>query len=260
MPYTTQWVETRLGKTHVVVGGSETGEPLVLFHGWNGSAVGAGDEFPFLFERYRVYMPDIVGHAGKSAPQRPSPAGSTFPDWVADVLDGLGLGRVIVMGISGGGWMTLKTASYLPERVGKAVAINPDGLARIRVLKILPAMLAAVLKDEASIKRMVRIWAAAEAVSPRLDAFAEGMALMLKHFKTQNNPGRIPDVELRRITCPTCLLIGEHDLFHAAKGMARAKQLIPGLTMVEQLPNTGHILLEEGMRLVAEKVMRFLDE
>jgi pimeloyl-ACP methyl ester carboxylesterase len=260
VPYTTQWVETRLGQTHVVVGGPESGEPVLLFHGWNGSAAGTGDEFPFLFEKYRVYMPDIVGHAGKSAAIRPSTAGSTFPDWVAEVMDGLGLMQAHVMGISGGGWLALKTAAYLPDRIHKVVVVNPDGLARLRLRPMLPAIPAVLLKSEARIKRMVRVWAAADSDSPKLEAFAQGMIFMMQHFKTQNNPGLIPDAELQRITRPTCLLIGEHDIFDSAKGLARAKQLIPGLAMAEHLPKTGHILLEASTKVVAEKVMRFLHE
>jgi pimeloyl-ACP methyl ester carboxylesterase len=260
VPYTTQWVETRLGQTHVVVGGPEAGEPMLLLHGWNGSAAGAGNEFPFLFERYRVYMPDIVGHAGKSAAVRPSPAGSTFPDWVADVLDGLGLVHVTVMGISGGGWLTLKSAAYLTDRVDKAVAINPDGLARLRLNKMWPVIPGMLWRSEASVRRFVRVWAAAgEEPSQKLDDFVQGMMSITADFKTQNNPGLIPDAELQRISCPTCLLVGEHDLFHPTKGMARAKRLIPGLAMAEILPGTGHILLEEPMKVVGEKVMRFLD-
>ncbi len=260
-PYTTQWVETQLGQTHVIVGGPEKGKPLLLFHGWNGSAAGIGEEFSFLFERYRVYMPDIVGHAGKSAGQRPSPAGSTFPDWVVEVMDALQVGRAHMMGISGGGWLVLKTAAYQPDRIHKAVVLNPDGLTGFRMRKLLPALGAAIFRDEASVRRMVRLWSASDdAFSPRAEAFAQAMVLTMKHFKTQYNPGRIPKTELQRVTCPTCLFIGEHDVFKPAQGIAQAQRWIPGLAIAEIVPGAGHVLIEQPLQKVGERVMRFLNE
>jgi len=111
VPYESRTVGTRIGDTHILIGGPKAGLPVLLFRGWNGSAAGVGSEFPFLFTKYRVYMPDIVGHTEKSAPNRPSPQGSNYAHWAKDILDSLRLDKIFVVGISGGGWMTLKFSS-----------------------------------------------------------------------------------------------------------------------------------------------------
>lgn len=259
--YQTQFLDTRFGETHVVIGGPENGVSLLLFHGWNGSAAGIGSDFPFLFDRFRVYMPDIIGHLGKSAPVRPSTKGSHYADWAVDVIDGLELDSTIVMGPSGGGWLALKTAAYYPQRVGKVIAINPDGLARLRLRKMWPAIPAMLRKNQASTRRLIKVWsAAADIEDPIVQDFADGILQSMQHFKTQNNPGLIPDHELQHITAPTCLLIGEEDLFNPQKGLARAKQYIPGIRVAKILPNTGHILLEKPRELVKSELLSFLEE
>jgi pimeloyl-ACP methyl ester carboxylesterase len=154
VPYESQTINTCFGATHVLIGGPEEGAPVLLFHGWNGSAAGVGSEFPFLFTKYRVYMPDVVGHTGKSAQTRPSPQGSNYADWAKDVLDGLDLNKVFVVGISGGGWMTLKFSVYYPDRVTRAVALSTDGLAGSNILDILYWMVpVAIFPNERTISR-----------------------------------------------------------------------------------------------------------
>ncbi len=259
--YQTQFLDTRFGKTHVVFGGTENNSPVILFHGWNGNAAGIGAEFPFLFDHFCVYMPDIIGHPGKSAAIRPSTTGSNYADWAADVMDGLALDNAIVMGPSGGGWLALKTAAYCPQRVTKVIAVNPDGLARLRLRKMWPAIPAMLRKNQHSIKRLVQVWAAApDTNDPIVQDFADGILQSMQHFKTQNNPGLIPDDELQRITAPTCLLIGEEDLFNPQKGLARAQKLIPGIHVARILPRTGHILLEKPRELVKSELLSFLEE
>jgi len=116
-PYDTYLVPTRFGTTHILAGGPKDAPPILLFHGWNGNAAGTGSEFSFLFSNYRVYVPDIIGHAGKSAPQRLSTDTPDYAHWACDVLDALDIERAYVIGISGGGWMTLKFCAYYSHRI-----------------------------------------------------------------------------------------------------------------------------------------------
>ena len=263
VPYDTRWVQTRYGPTHVVVGGPAAGRPVVLFHGWNGNAAGIGADFPFLFDAFRVYIPDIIGHAGKSAPQRPPTAGAAYADWAGEVFDGLDLPRALVAGSSGGGWMALKLAAHYPQRVVRAVAISTDGLSDTNAWGMLYGMLPVALFPN----RTTAQWFLEFATAPntpkggQAQAFADGMRILLKHFKTQGNPGRLSEGELRRITAPLLVLMGQYErIFKPAAAVERARRLIPGLVSAEIVPTAGHLVTVDQPEWLKERVLRFFDQ
>lgn len=101
-----QWIE--LGPSH--------GEPILFCHGGNDcrlEALWIADEV--LRAGVRLITPDRPGFAGSTHdPHR------TFSSWVADaeaLLDHLGLDRVRVLGLSGGGPHALALAAGAPTRV-----------------------------------------------------------------------------------------------------------------------------------------------
>ena len=263
VPYETRMVGTRFGDTHVVIGGRADAPPLVLFHGWNGNACNIGAEFPFVFAGHRVYMPDIIGNSGKSAPNRPPTAGSTYADWACDVLDGLGLDRVIAMGISGGGWMTLKLAAYATVRVIKGIALCTDGLTRLTWERAILGMSGAALwPNPTTMRWFVRTFKSPDApMNQQSEDFGRGLQSIIKHYRSQRNPGLLTDDELRRITSPLLVLMGEHErLFDSPKALERARALIPGLVAAELVPHAGHLMTADQPEYLEARVNRFLRE
>ena len=263
VPYETCFVDTRHGQTHVVMGGPTDGQPVILFHGWNGNAAGTGADFPFLFTNFRVYMPDIIGHAGRSAPHRPKPSGATYADWAGDVLDALNIPQALVMGISGGGWMTLKFAAFYPQRVVRAIAVSTDGLSPTNAWGMLRGMLPAAVFPNRTTTR----WFMEFATSPHTpkdrhaQGFADAMLILLRHFKTQGNPGLLPDEELHRITSPLLVLMGEYErLFRPRIAIERARKLIPGLVSAEIVTNAGHLITADQPEWLKQRMLRFIQD
>ena len=261
--YETATVKTRYGHTHVLMGGPVNGQSIVVFHGWNGNAAGVGSEFPFLFDSFRVYMPDIIGHPGRSSANRPSVTGSTFADWTADVLDALNIQKSIVLGISGGGWVTLKFASYYPQKVSQAVVISTDGLSPTNTLGMLWGMLPVALFPN----RTTAGWFLKFMTSPNTpkedhaQAFAKTMRIFIKHFKTQGNPGQLTNDELRQITSPLLVLMGEYErVFKLQTAVERANSLIPGLVSAEIVPNAGHLVTADQPDWLKHRVLKFIQD
>lgn len=263
VPYETRFVDTRHGQTHVVIGGPADGQPVILFHGWNGSAAGAGVDFPFLFPSFRVYVPDIIGHAGRSAPHRPKPVGSTYADWASDVLDALNIPQALVLGISGGGWMTLKFAAYYPQRVVRAVVMSTDGLSSTNAWGMLGGMLPAALLPNRTTTRwfMEFVTSRHRPQDRQAQGFADAMLILLRHFKTQGNPGLLPDEELRRITSPLLVLMGEYErIFRPQVAIERARKLIPGLVSAESVMNAGHLMTADQPDWLKQRILRFIQD
>ena len=259
--YETATVETRYGHTHVLIGGPVNGQPIVVFHGWNGNAAGVGSEFPFLFDSLRVYMPDIIGHPGRSSANRPKVTGSTYADWAVDVLDALNIQKTIVLGVSGGGWVTLKFASYYPQKVSQAIVISTDGLSSTNTLGMLWGMLPVALFPN----RTTAGWFLKFMTSPHTpkgdhaQAFAKTMRIFIKHFKTQGNPGQLTDDELCQITSPLLVLMGEYErVFKPQIALERASRLIPGLASAEIVPNAGHLVTADQPDWLKHRLLKFI--
>ncbi|MFE4971435.1 alpha/beta fold hydrolase [Kitasatospora sp. NPDC056651] len=99
-----------------------SGEPLVLLHGGLLDHRSWGDQLPALLPEYRVIAPDVRGHGASdnaSGPFRPA-------DDLADLLRHLGLGPLVVVGLSMGGTIALDLALEHPELVG-ALVISGNG-------------------------------------------------------------------------------------------------------------------------------------
>ena len=104
--------------------GDRDSPPLVCLHG----VTGHGERFRKLAEerwaeRFRVVAPDLRGH-GRSGWEPPW----TFPTHVADIvetLDALGIVGADWVGHSFGGRLVLEIAAAHPERVRRAILLDP---------------------------------------------------------------------------------------------------------------------------------------
>lgn len=95
-----------------------SGQPLVLLHGFAGSAAGWGGYIQAFAARFRVAAIDLLGHGGSDSP--PGPARYRMERCVEDlclVADQLELDRIDLLGYSMGGRVALSFALAYPERL-----------------------------------------------------------------------------------------------------------------------------------------------
>lgn len=130
-------IQTRFGLTQVTVTGPDEAPPLFALPGVHAPApINLAFWLP-LTNAYRLYSPDTLGQAGRSAQTRMSPRNHNYGKWVVDLLDGLGLDRVSMAGISFGGAVFLDTAAYAPERIVRSVLVVPAGIVQGNSLPLL---------------------------------------------------------------------------------------------------------------------------
>jgi pimeloyl-ACP methyl ester carboxylesterase len=254
----TFYLSTRFGETHVLAAGPQEAPSLVLPHGWNGNAAGWWPQINTLAASFRLYAPDTIGQAGRSAPARPSTHGPAYGLWLADVLDGLALTRPALVGGSGGAWLILKLAEVAPERIGRAVLLSPAGVVRPRLGFLLGAARVGMLRpDESTPLRYARL-----ASPPPLQVDEAEVSLgaaALLALKPQLPPPTLPDLSLRRLTAPTMILLGELEaIFPPNAVLRRARRVLPGLTHTEIIPGAGHNLSYEQAAVVNERISRFV--
>jgi pimeloyl-ACP methyl ester carboxylesterase len=127
--YESLTIGTRAGNTHVLAAGPEDAPPVLFLPGGNFLNPTCLRWFSPLAAGHRLYAPDLVGQPGRSSQTRRSPKGDGHAFWVEDVLDGLGLRRVPLLGLSYGAGLAIRTMSLAPERVSRAALVSPASVA-----------------------------------------------------------------------------------------------------------------------------------
>lgn len=257
-------VDTRFGATHVLVTGPEGAPPLVIFHGGNSvNPQGLVGFLPLLrAKEYRVYAPDTIGHPGRSAQTRLSPKDNSYGQWAADILVGLGVERVAVIGPSFGGGILMRLAAYAPERISRAVLFVPAGIVTppigSMIFKIVLPMLLYLLFP--SHERLVH---AVEWMSPEVDDDTlQLVGAVFHHVRIEPEmPRSATKEELAQFKAPTLLIAAEKDvLFPGHAVLRRAKEIIPNLVAAESLDGGTHYSSKRDLKYVNERIRKFLKE
>ncbi|MFC2032684.1 alpha/beta fold hydrolase [Chloroflexota bacterium] len=239
VPYETFNIPTRYGNTFMIVSGQVSAPPLFLLHGSCSNAVSWVGEVIEYSRYFRVYAIDILGEPGKSSANRPKWNSPDYAEWQEDLLNALQIQKASFIGISEGGWMALKFATYKPERVEMLVLLTPGGVTSARTSFILRVMLLSILgrRGAMAINRIVF------GNQPIHEDAVKFMNAIMTHFKARI--GALPlfsDEELRLLTMPILLIAGELDAVIPSNKVAeRMTRLVPNVT-VKILPEMGHVL------------------
>lgn len=259
--YETKYVETRFGPTHTVISGNEQGKAIALWHGLNANATTWASWISALAPTYRVYAIDTIGGMGKSAPSRPPKNGPAYGHWAAEALEGLDLKRVNMIGASNGGWLIGKLGSVAPGMIGSAVLMSSAGFTSLNLVQALRMIPRILFKPSEKAAREL-----ATLLSPPnepLDPFIiEFFELMLaSRFRSEQNAPLLSDLELRRLTAPTHLLMGQYEVsFNPYKAIKRGLSLLPNVITAEIVPGVGHTMVHRQPDWVIARVIGFLEK
>jgi pimeloyl-ACP methyl ester carboxylesterase len=242
VPTESRTVTTRFGDTHALVGGPEDGPPVVLLHGALASSAHLLVELAGLLARFRVYAIDIVGQSAKSADAQLSVGNDDCGRWLVEVLDGLGLARAHVVGVSWGGFVATRLAAYAPERIDRLALLVPAGVVGgstwAGLVKFgLPLALYRMRPTPRRLDRVLRnlLTAPDDDWTPYL-----GDAFRLYRLQMQV-PRLARPAELVGFTRPTLVIGAAEDVgFPGGKLLARARELFPGFAGGELIDGAKH--------------------
>jgi pimeloyl-ACP methyl ester carboxylesterase len=262
--YESLTVGTRLGDTHVIALGAEGAPPAVFLPGANALNPTCLKWFLPLVERHRLYAPDIVGQPGLSAQTRPSTKGDGHAFWVEDVLDGLGLERAPLVGLSYGAGIAIRTMGLAPERVSGAALVSPAGIAASPFLRILveigaPTLLYRLRPTEERLRRAA-MPLFTEPDDPAFGPAIRQLAAALRHLRLDADlPRTATEEELVGFGEPVAVFASEEDaLFPARAVLPRAKEIFPNLALAEFLEGCRHVPSKAALSRVNERVLAFL--
>lgn len=249
-------VPTRFGSTHVHACGPQDAPPLVLVPGQAISSTMWYPNIGALSQVYRVYALDIIGDMGKSIRTRPFTKPTEFADWLTDVFDELQIETAHLAGLSYGGFIALRLALSAPERVSTLVLMAPASLLPLRPLfflrmatVLLPAF---VLSLQAKQKLLLGVY------SPNAVPAVKQMLTTTDFRYSMYLPPVCTDEELRQITAPTLLLLGDHEvIYNYSAALNRATNLIPYIETTI-IPGAGHALSFDQPEIVNTRILEFL--
>jgi pimeloyl-ACP methyl ester carboxylesterase len=255
-------------RLHVEVHGS--GSPLVLAHGFGGSARNFRPQVRGLRSGHRLVLFDLRGHARSEAPD--DPGAYTLAALASDcsrVMESAEAVRAVVGGLSLGAVVGLECALARPERLrGLVLASFPAFATSGQGLVSIASRFASAI-DAGGLEA-----AGAEFVwGPRSGLDASSAALVRQGF-LEHSPAalahmlrgvidRLPTLEawgsrLEGLAVPTCIVSGGADVGSLAAGR-RLAEIIPQARHAV-IPNAGHVVNLERPQEFNKIINDFLGE
>ena len=116
-------VPTKFGGVRVYQHGPEGGVPIVFLHGFFFSSAMWADQVAGLTSDFTVYVMDMLGQRRASMQSRSMFTPADCARCIDEVLVGLGLQDVHLVGHSYGGWLATHTAARFPDRLATVTLV-----------------------------------------------------------------------------------------------------------------------------------------
>lgn len=259
-------LKTKDAEIDYEVEGPRTGIPIIFVHGFPFNRSMWKPQIDLLKSDYHVIGYDVRGH-GASAVGDGQYSVEYFVDDLIRLLDHLKISKVVITGLSMGGYIALRAIERHPERFRGVVLCDTRSEAD---------------GNEGKIKRAAQ----AQAVKASgMKSFAESFVTALFYEKTfQNNPAAVEQVKLMiehsspvavagtllalaartdttpslfSIKIPTLILVGQHDVLTPPSASHAMKDKISGAEL-HVIPKAGHLSNLEQPEEFNEHLLKFL--
>lgn len=197
------------------------GNPLLLIHGNGGSIKDFGNQIPYFSKKYKVIVADSRNQ-GKSVDPGDSLSYEMMADDYAALLQSMNIDSTFVIGWSDGGINGLLLASRHPRKVKKLASTGAN-----------------LWPDSTAIHQEI-----IEMVQPQYSALNlkvnknDAEKTKWKLVRLLLDEPHISLTEIRKITCPTLVVGGDHDVIKEEHTMLIYKNIPNAYLWI--LPNSGH--------------------
>ena len=260
-------VSTEHGTTFLRVSGPAGAPPLVLLPGGQSTSLVWKRVIEPLSARFRTYALDAIYDQGRSVPARPMKDVADLTAWLDEVLDALGLADGVNMaGMSYGAYATAEYALHAPRRLRKIVWIAPVMVAAPISQEFVERLRPCAGPDREPLEAFCRwVMPSLAALGGReLDDRVDEILLTRECYRMMRPTVRcpvLPDEELASLGVPALYVLGERDgaTENPRAVLAHLASVAPGIeTML--VPEAGHDVVVARPRLIAERMLEFLEE
>lgn len=257
VPYEDIFIDTKLGKTHIIVSGRAGSLPLFLFHAFYASAASWYNNVRSFSGSYRVYAVDIIGDPNKSRPLRPVRQAYWYINWLKEIMDLLKIDKADFVGNSAGAYHVANFALNEPERVKSMTLIGPAATF-IKIPKFYLNTFPGGMTGWGFLVRHAVRWI--ENGSPLDRKFNNLFYLLLRYGKSANQvfPAVLTDKQLKQIRTPTLLIYGEKEvIYDYSLAIRRAEENMQNI-FVEIIPGANHITGASQPELTNNAILKFI--
>jgi pimeloyl-ACP methyl ester carboxylesterase len=244
-------IETSSGRTRVLaVNHPEKHLPsLIYIPGARtcGAFLNLSNQLQILSGEYRIYLLDVVGQIGMSDGNCPNLKDNSYGFWLNEVCQKLNVERAVFVGASFGGQIIIKLAAVAPDKIEKAVLMNPIGFSNISFapLNLYRTIAPVIFPSRKTVDKFLKhiIFAPSDGITTETKKHvADFIENAVKNFQFAGEyPTKLNDVEIKKLTAETHLIVGESDgLIPFQKTIKRAKELLPNLKSVTNFPEQAH--------------------
>ena len=253
-------VATRSGETNVLVVGPDDAPPVAFLPGGNFLNPTCLGWFLPLARSHRIYAPDIIGQPGRSAQNRPTSEGDGHAFWVEDVLDGLGLERAPIVGLSYGAGIAIRAMGVVPERISRVALVSPSAIATGPIAPMLLDVVVPMLlyRLRPTDDRLLR--AARPLMTEPEELAVRQLGAVYRDVRLDTDLPRMATAEeLERFTGPVVVFASENDAFFPARSvLPRARSVFSNLAHAECLKGCRHVPSRMALERVNEHIREFL--
>lgn len=238
----TRTLTTSFGATHVLSAGPEDAPPLVALHGALANSALLLRELWHLTKHFRVHVVDVLGQSVKSADAAIPVKGDAYGRWVSEVMDQLGLERMNVLGVSWGGFVTLRFAALHPERIERLALLVPAGVVNGKVLPGIFKLGIPMARFRRSPTPENRERFLHNLLTTTTDDWSDYLADAFQSYRMNMSvPPLAKPAEFAALRAPVLVIAASDDYsFPGDRLLARAKVLFPTLVHSELLPGAKH--------------------
>lgn len=235
------------------------GEPFLILHGWGGSSDSWIEVQEILAkEGFKVIVPDLPGFGKSASPPLPWEVGD-YSDFILNFIEKIGPKKPVLMGHSFGGRISIKFATFYPEKLKNLILCASAGIKhnlniRQKIIYNL-ARIGNFLFSKRPLRRYKDVATNFFYFLVRQRDYQKASGVMRETFKKTV----IEDLEpvLPKIKTKTLLIWGEKDKSVPLEDAYLMKEKIPQ-SILEVIPGASHTPNLEEPKKLAEIISKFL--
>jgi pimeloyl-ACP methyl ester carboxylesterase len=235
-----------VGDAMLTYASTGAGQPIVFIHGWTQHLGIWDDQVAAFAPRYRVIRYDVRGFGESSGHADPS----ANPDDLRLLLDGLGVRKAHIVGLSMGAEVALRFAALFPDRVDGLVLYGtpptPDAPQPTELFELFANLPELAKKHGLDTVGKIIIESPLAWMPPDRPELKQALYREWQKYEGRDlldprpQSGRTPEIDLKRvggITAPTLVVYGDHDIpsFRAF-----------GDTLARRIPNARKVVIKDG--------------
>ncbi|TPG41579.1 alpha/beta fold hydrolase [Flavobacterium pectinovorum] len=261
IPYSEENIKTSFGTAHIIMAGPKNGKDLVLLHGMDASSTMWYPNIKVLAKNHRIYAIDFIMEPNKSTLTAKPLSSDEIVIYYNEIFAQYKLKKFDIVAASRGGWIAALLATQKTNSIDKLVLLSPAQTFKFidKVGKTTSALMLKLFPSEKKFgKTLVTFSTHPEKISP---IYKRQFYLANKYAKSNSSMLKMTpfsDDELKSITNPVLVLIGDHDVINSEESLERAQKYLPNCK-TKIVKDAGHFLSIDQSKIVNDAMIDFLE-